>query len=94
MDMYWREVGGNFTTIPQFFKEHGYRTLGAGKVFHPGEENGNDDIEFSWTDPYKHCKDHYQTDGPRGLSWYAFSEKELEGEYTLEDIECADYVVD
>jgi len=94
MDMYWREVGGNFTTIPQFFKEHGYHTLGAGKVFHPGEENGDDDQEFSWTDPYKHCKDHYKTNGPKGLSWYAFSEKELEGEYTLEDIECADFIVE
>jgi len=94
MDMYWREVGGNFTTIPQFFKEHGYHTLGAGKVFHPGEENGDDDQQFSWTDPYKHCKDHYKTDGPKGLSWYAFSEKELEGEYTLEDIECADFIIE
>lgn len=27
-----RRVGGNFTTIPQLFRENGYRTLGMGKV--------------------------------------------------------------
>ena len=29
---YFRTVGGNFTTIPQIFRENGYRTLGMGKV--------------------------------------------------------------
>ena len=33
---YWRKVGGNYTTIPQYFKENGYRTIGMGKIFHPG----------------------------------------------------------
>ncbi|XP_046579995.1 iduronate 2-sulfatase-like [Haliotis rubra] len=48
---YWREVGGNFTTIPQYFKEHGYRTIGAGKIFHPGHASNHND-PISWTDPY------------------------------------------
>ena len=39
---YWRNMGGNFTTIPQFFKEHGYRTLGGGKIFHGGSACNND----------------------------------------------------
>ena len=33
---YWRKAGGNYTTIPQYFKENGYRTIGMGKIFHPG----------------------------------------------------------
>ena len=29
----FREVGGDFTTIPQFFKEQGYQTDGYGKLY-------------------------------------------------------------
>lgn len=31
---YFRNVGGNFTTIPQYFKENGYLSVGMGKIFH------------------------------------------------------------
>jgi len=38
---YWRLSGGNFTTLPQYFKdEGGYLTLGTGKIFHPGGPSG------------------------------------------------------
>ena len=37
---YWRNVSGNFTTIPQYFKEQGYMTVGMGKIFHGGEASG------------------------------------------------------
>ena len=30
---YWRQVGGNFTTLPEYFKQHGYKTAGIGKVY-------------------------------------------------------------
>uniref|UniRef100_A0A8C3YGU4 Iduronate 2-sulfatase n=1 Tax=Catagonus wagneri TaxID=51154 RepID=A0A8C3YGU4_9CETA len=33
---YWRAHAGNFSTIPQYFKENGYVTASVGKVFHPG----------------------------------------------------------
>uniref|UniRef100_H0Y223 Sulfatase N-terminal domain-containing protein n=1 Tax=Otolemur garnettii TaxID=30611 RepID=H0Y223_OTOGA len=33
---YWRVHSGNFSTIPQYFKENGYVTMSVGKVFHPG----------------------------------------------------------
>lgn len=33
---YWRAHSGNFSTIPQYFKENGYVTMSVGKVFHPG----------------------------------------------------------
>jgi len=29
---YWRQVAGNFTTLPEYFKQHGYKTAGIGKV--------------------------------------------------------------
>ena len=29
---YWRNAGGNFTTLPQVFREAGYWTVGMGKV--------------------------------------------------------------
>ena len=55
------QVGGNFTTIPQLFKENGYRTAGTGKIFHPGHASGadtpeghGDDTPYSWSEPYFH----------------------------------------
>lgn len=47
---YWRDTVGNFTTIPQYFKEHGYETYSVGKIFHPGKSsNITDDYPYSWT---------------------------------------------
>ena len=31
----FRESGGNFTTIPQYFKKNGYKSIGIGKIFDP-----------------------------------------------------------
>jgi len=71
---FWREAGGNFTTIPQYFKERGYRTAGFGKIYHPGKGGGNNDVPMSWTEPYYH--------EPNGLfyqvinnSWWAVPEE-------------------
>lgn len=33
---YWRDNAGNFTSLPQHFKDAGYVTVSVGKVFHPG----------------------------------------------------------
>lgn len=69
---YWRSTVGNFTTIPQHFKENGYYTYSIGKVFHPGiSSNFSDDAEFSWsttpyhppTEAYKEAKVCVNTDG-------------------------------
>lgn len=52
---YWRRSVGNFTTIPQYFKDHGYKTYSIGKVFHPGaSSNFNDDFPFSWSNETYH----------------------------------------
>ncbi len=55
-DEYWR-MYTNATTIPQYFKENGYISIGLGKVFHPGLPSGNDDEKYSWSSeglPYFH----------------------------------------
>lgn len=50
INSYWRKSVGNFTTIPQYFKQHGYKTYSIGKVFHPGaSSNHNDDFPYSWS---------------------------------------------
>ncbi|XP_059059979.1 iduronate 2-sulfatase isoform X2 [Achroia grisella] len=51
---YWRTEVGNFTTIPQFYKENGFETYSVGKVFHPGaSSNFTDDYPLSWSNvPY------------------------------------------
>ncbi|EDQ84822.1 uncharacterized protein MONBRDRAFT_12436 [Monosiga brevicollis MX1] len=62
---YFRDVAGNFTTIPQFFRQRGYYTVGMGKIFHPGHASGQnsthctdcsggDDLSNSW-DTYFHA---------------------------------------
>ena len=44
---YWRQEGGNFTTLPQYFKEHGYITKGIGKIFHWGAASGKPPLTAS-----------------------------------------------
>ena len=53
-DEYWRDYT-NATTIPQYFKENGYVSIGMGKIFHPGAPSGNDDKAYSWSLPYYHA---------------------------------------
>ena len=63
-DEYWRNVT-NATTIPQYFKENGYLSIGMGKVFHPGIPSGNDDYKYAWS--------------PEGLPYYHSSLQEVFG---------------
>eukprot|EP00041_Stephanoeca_diplocostata_P023115 m.562163 g.562163 ORF g.562163 m.562163 type:complete len:538 (+) comp22220_c0_seq11:210-1823(+) len=61
---YFRHTTGrNWTTLPQFFKQHGYRAIGHGKIFHEGNASGwplDQDQEFgSWSVPYFHPTDVY-----------------------------------
>ncbi|KAH3781476.1 hypothetical protein DPMN_159306 [Dreissena polymorpha] len=70
---YFREVGGNFTTIPQYFKINGYSTIGIGKVFHGGSSSaGNDPI--SWTEPHLDGVSHFENSG---RSWSAVPDEQL-----------------
>ena len=42
--------------MPQYFKENGYVTLGAGKIFHPGmpDHDKQDDYPASWSEKIFH----------------------------------------
>ena len=66
-----------FKTLPQMFKEHGYNTTGAGKIFHGGGPSGGQgccggyDMPFSWTEPYWDC-DQFWTQlvqSPASVNW-------------------------
>ncbi len=64
-DDYWRDFT-NATTIPQYFKENGYISVGMGKIFHPGPPSGDDDRKYSWSLPYFHGRDTVDSSN----SWY------------------------
>lgn len=66
-DEYWRTFT-NATTIPQYFKENGYKSIGMGKIFHPGAPSGHDDIKYSWSLPYFHGNNKVSS----GNSWHSF----------------------
>ena len=69
---YWRDFT-NATTIPQYFKDNGYVSVGMGKIFHPGPPNGFDDKNYSWSLPYYHSPLE-QEYGPlnHSASWRSF----------------------
>jgi len=83
---YWREYGGNFTTIPQFFKENGYYTIGSGKLFHGGPSSNGNDCKYSWSDcPYHAPSDPYDDD--KSHSWVAFSDEQLDEQPLLDTMD-------
>eukprot|EP00911_Craspedida_sp_UC1_P001908 UC1_evm1s1466 len=46
---YWRDVApGNYTSLPQYFRQHGYYTASYGKVFDP-RTSDNCDAHLSWS---------------------------------------------
>ena len=73
-DEYWRQYT-NATTIPQYFKENGYISIGMGKIFHPGAPSGNDDEKYSWSPeglPYYHSPLQSKYGSNTTSSWWAF----------------------
>ena len=96
---YFRNVTeGNFTTIPQYFKERGYVTQGAGKIFHPGSASGggscsvcrgSDDATYSWSEPYFHGTN--PIDENYEASWMAVDENQTG---PLQDSQVRDFAVD
>ncbi|KAK6172188.1 hypothetical protein SNE40_015904 [Patella caerulea] len=87
---YFRNVGGNFTTIPEYFKQQGYRSIGMGKIFHPGRASGHDD-PISWTEPYFHAPN-LGLYGTRNHSWRAVPRSEYEVQ-PLPDTQLADNAI-
>ncbi len=50
----FRRAAPNAITLPQYFKSHGYRTEGLGKIFHVG--HGNHEDPESWSVPHWNAK--------------------------------------
>lgn len=46
----FRKAAPDAVTLPQYFKQHGYRTEGLGKIFHVGHGNSEDPV--SWSVPH------------------------------------------
>ena len=70
---YFREVSGNFTTLPQYFKNNGYLSIGMGKIFHKGASSGYDD-PVSWSEPYFHGVANFES---KNKSWEAIPDEIL-----------------
>ena len=48
---YFRDVGGpDWLTMPGYFKSLGYKVMGGGKTFHPGQAAGGNDDLVSWSE--------------------------------------------
>ncbi|KAK2150807.1 hypothetical protein LSH36_387g01058 [Paralvinella palmiformis] len=86
----WRTSGGNFTSLPQLFKENGYLTAGAGKVFHPSETDANDPA--SWSLPFYEPANlpYWSRVSTVGVSWKAVTKAERL-QLPLEDEQTTDY---
>lgn len=75
----WMSAGEKWTTLPEFFKQQGYETLGHGKLYHPNKPQNNDE-PYSWTGPYvaatvTQCPDGFQfCPGTNGKNDAAFSD--------------------
>ncbi|KAK3606715.1 hypothetical protein CHS0354_005853 [Potamilus streckersoni] len=99
---YWRETAGNFTSLPQHFKENGYFTQSVGKIFHPGKcSNGTDDYPYSWsvpayhppTEKYKMAKVCPGPDGRRYMNLVCPVDVKTQPGGTLPDIESTDFAM-
>jgi len=75
LDSYWRTMGGNFTTIPQYFKENGYHSVGVGKIFHPGKDASGLDDPISWSEKNYHGKTNW---GSHDNSWIAITPEQFD----------------
>lgn len=99
---YWRKHAGNFTTLPQYFKEHGYHTVSAGKIFHPGiVSNHSDDQPYSWSEAAYHPPTHAHkqdpvcmgSDGALHTNIYCPVEVEKQPGGSLPDIETTEFAI-
>ncbi|KAL4229854.1 hypothetical protein ACF0H5_010246 [Mactra antiquata] len=87
LDHYFRHTG-NFTTLPQYFKNKGYRSIGMGKIFHPGHASGHDD-PLSWSEPFFHGVRHFESNSH---SWLAVPDANLV-HTPLKDRQVADHAI-
>ena len=72
----YEEVMGSHKMLPEYFRNHGYYTLTAGKIFHAGASDYKDRTNDFWnqTGPkYKIPADlRERGDGYKGMKFYPF----------------------
>lgn len=99
---YWRTAVGNFTSLPQHFKDHGYYTASVGKVFHPGKaSNFSDDYPLSWSEvPYHASTEKYKMkkvcpgmDGELHMNLVCPVDITTQPEGTLPDIQATQHAI-
>ena len=72
--VFFRENNPNFVSLPQYFKQNGYLTLGMGKVFHLLSHEGDHDSKYSWSIPFFQARaEDILQDGDR--TWEAIDER-------------------
>ncbi|XP_060602272.1 iduronate 2-sulfatase-like [Ruditapes philippinarum] len=100
---YWRVAAGNFTTLPQHFKQNGYHTVSVGKVFHPGKSsNYTDDYPYSWSVPayhpstqkYKMAKVCPGNDGKLHMNLVCPVDVDKMPEHSLPDLQSTEYATE
>ena len=64
-----RDMHPDILTLPQHFKENGYRTLGTGKIFDFRSVTREQD-QISWSDPYLRVTENYFHDRQRPILYY------------------------
>ena len=89
---YFRKVGGNFITIPEYFKMKGYTSIGMGKIFHAGVEASNNDDPQSWSEPYFHAPNHRYWQFGGHDSWVAATNETMK-EKPLPDNQVAEHAI-
>ena len=93
LEHYWRTAGGNFTTLPQYFKNQGYLTIGMGKIFHPGEQASGNDDSISWSRPEHYFHGHKSIyELHHNMSWKAVPDDLLKNN-PLIDEQIADHAI-
>ena len=79
-DLYWRDLGHNFTTLPQYFKDQGYHSTGIAKIFHKFKDNPSWSAYKKFGNPEKKV-----IDFKKGATWLSYT-KEQNSENPLFDI--------
>jgi iduronate 2-sulfatase len=75
----------NVVTLPGFFKQSGYKSIGMGKVFHLLNQPGDHDDEFSWSEPMLRvgAEDFYEETGKHLVR--AVTDDERKGQPLLDE---------
>ncbi|ELT88246.1 hypothetical protein CAPTEDRAFT_109241 [Capitella teleta] len=83
--VYFRQTNPSLVTLPQYFKENGYFSLGMGKVFHLSRTPGAEDNTHSWSVPMVRLEeDAFMHDGSR--AWGSVSREQQDAKPLLDEL--------